>query len=196
MSHSRDILASSENPNWRTPQWLFDVLHAEFNFGVDMAADAYSAKVVPWIGPGSPVLEDALCGVDWIEIARGDYLRPGTAIFLNPPYSQKLKLPIEPWVERAPQAGEAVPVVAILPYATQTAWWREHVYGPLYRATEIRRFPYRLQFDPPPDYTGKKATGSNVNSAIVIWSPVSRYFVEPWVPAERYWDPRPKKGTA
>lgn len=201
-SHNHDVQTSSENPNWGTPDWLYHALDSEFGFILDCAADAQSSKCFQrWLGPGSSLLEDALCGVPWAEVARSFYGNPPygvppvpierRALFVNPPYSNKLKMPIEPWVKLAAKAGESITTVAILPYATQTKWWAEFVYGPLYRAVQIRRFHYRISFDPPLD-SGKPKLNANVNTAVVIWSPLGQQIAEPWVPHEFYWDARPK----
>lgn len=39
-----DVMFSSKSDNWATPQWLFDQLHAEFDFTLDVCADAQNAK--------------------------------------------------------------------------------------------------------------------------------------------------------
>jgi phage N-6-adenine-methyltransferase len=182
------VLTSSVNPNWRTPSWLYEALAREFRFVLDAAADPESAKCAYWLGPGG-LLDNALCGVSWFEVARsvcfgGNEL----AIFLNPPYSRKLNLPIAPWVEQCALEGEQGTVVAILPFSPQTKWWRKFVVGDMHRATEIRKFPFRLKFEPPPDYVGD-ATGANVNSVVAIWKPTAEYQNGIWVPHERYWIP-------
>lgn len=184
VSSTHEALTSSINPNWRTPQPLYDVLHREFQFGIDMSANALDHKAPLWCGPGSPLgIEDALCGIPWHEIAASV---GATALFDNPPFCAKA--PIGPWVEQMALAGEHVTMVGVIPFSPQTRWWRTFIWGTLYRAHEIRRFPHRLKFDPPPDYVGD-APGANVNTVIVIWRPVSSLYLEPWVPIERYWDP-------
>lgn len=194
MSHAHDVLTSSTDPNWRTPQWLFDALHREFGFILDCAADAGTYKVRDWLGPGSHILEDGL-GVPWVEVVDTLADMPGAdrsdrvALFVNPPYSQKLKMPIEPWVKMAAEAGERITTVAILPYATQTKWWADYVYGSLYRAVQIRRFHCRISFDPPIG-SDKPKLNANVNTAVVVWSPLGQQIAEPWVPHEFYWNVR------
>lgn len=201
-THASSVLSSSKNPNWRTPRWLYNALHIEFGFALDAAADAESHLAQFWLGPGGE-LDDALCGVDWGFILRSLPRGAGHAIFVNPPYSVKLMndrtqpddvrraMNIAKWAEVCAQTslGGGYTVVGLFPYATQTRWWREYIEGTIMCATEIRKFPFRLKFDPPPDYDGK-ATGSNVNSAIVIWKP-GIYFPKPWAPFLRYYDPRP-----
>lgn len=204
-THASSVLSSSKNPNWRTPKWLFKALDDEFCFLLDAAADRDCSLASNFLGPGSSFLEDALCGVSWssvfdeIQSSEAIWAR---AIFVNPPYSVKLMhdktqpddvrraMNIANWAKVCEEtAAEGITVVGLFPYATQTKWWREYIENEKGGATEIRRFPFRLKFDPPPDYDGK-ATGSNVNSAIVIWKP-TQLFRGPWAPFTRYYDPRP-----
>lgn len=214
-THSRQILASSENSNWRTPKWLGQALHREFGFVLDAAATADDRICdLPFLGPGSQWLEDGVCGVSWWDVAGAIHYQSELerrAIFVNPPYSLKRysesikagtpdrSMLIETWAEQAANDGMRGTVVGVLPYSPQTDWWRSYVESPnpKHRAVEIRRFPFRLQFEPPPDYTPKaredgtpgKASGANVNSAIVVWSPLAQEFGEPWQPPSRYWVP-------
>lgn len=41
---NKEVLFSSNSDEWNTPQWLFDMLNAEFNFTLDPAATQFSAK--------------------------------------------------------------------------------------------------------------------------------------------------------
>jgi hypothetical protein len=212
-SHNHDIITSSENPNWRTERWLVQALDREFGIILDAAADLTNRVIADgrFLGAGSDLLENALCGVPWWDVVRSVYVGheggagPVTggapwwarAIFCNPPYSRKQNLPIEPWVKQMATEGLEGTVIGVLPYSPQTAWWRTYVQGQQgeedgqpyshLKATEVRKFPFRLKFDPPADYTGK-ASGANVNTAIVIWR-AQNGFVEPWIPYERYWVP-------
>jgi phage N-6-adenine-methyltransferase len=212
-SHAHSVLTSSVQPNWRTPTPLFDRLNKEFRFDYDLAADAANRLCPQWFGPGGEV-EDAL------ELTM---LTPGTVGFLNPPYSVKLAnalgkeikalgsqvcdlglrarkraLEIENWAAWAwGLSFHGATIVAVLPAAIQTEWWRKSLYQgqPIddsgyywHRASEIRIIPHRVQFDPPP---GVEATGgATVNTAIVIFRPFNDAFVEPWAPQWRYWDYR------
>lgn len=167
-------------------------LMSEFDLVLDAAADPASAVCPMYLGPGG-VFEDAL-KISWWDIV----LNPsrGAAIFCNPPYSRKQNMPIEPWVHAMARAGRDGIVIGVIPYSPQTIWWRTYVEGQTddtgqphahLKATEVRKFPFRLAFDPPPDYVGK-ASGANVNTAVVIWRPSSA-FLEPWAPFARYWCP-------
>lgn len=202
-SHNHDVITSSENPNWRTPRWLVAALDREFGIVLDAAASMVD-RVIPdghFLGPGSELLDNALAGVPWWDIVKSVYLGcvplPNRAIFCNPPYSRKQKMPIEPWVKMMAETGRDGTVIGVLPYSPQTEWWRLYVEGhsdpdsgqpySTLKATEIRKFPFRLKFEPPPDYKGD-ASGANVNTAVVIWKPGIDY-IEPWAPFQRYWIP-------
>jgi len=71
------------NDRWITPPEIFNPLMAEFNFDLDAAADAETARVHPF-------LDNSL------EVDRW----PGERIWLNPPYGRML----DPFVRRAQQA--------------------------------------------------------------------------------------------
>jgi phage N-6-adenine-methyltransferase len=189
IEHDRVTLAKSEDPNWRTPALLVQALFAEFPLAIDLAACADDAICEEWLGPGSPrLVPDALALEHWA------HLIPEYAYgFLNPPYSRKLKLPIEPWIERCwKTARSGRGVVAVLPAAIQTVWWQDFVWDGTYDSTqslcadEIRFMPHRVSFEHP---EGEKSSNANVNTAIVIWRP-ARPFVGPWTPHVRYWSYR------
>lgn len=184
IEHDRRTLGKSDEPHWRTPSPLVDLLFREFPITIDLAACAEDTICAEWLGPGcGDAIEDALQYEHWADLI------PEHGVgFLNPPYSRKLKLPIEPWIERCHHtaaAGRAV--VAVLPAAVQTNWWMDYVWNG--QADEIRFFPYRLSFDAPAHDPERTSSNANVNSAVVIWRP-ARPFVGPWTPHVRYWSYR------
>lgn len=207
-SAAHPILTSSDEPNWRTPAWLREALDREFGIWLDAAADSGESSVQPnglYLGPGSPSgcvdgLDNSLTWADWARAMGpaywGEHLPgPAPVLFCNPPYSRKLKMPIEPWIKRMAIEGRSSTVIGVLPFAPQTQHWRRYVVGHEFRATEIRLFPFRVKFDPPPGYATKaqdgKTHGANVNTAIVIWKPTDEYpRALPWAPLQRYWVPR------
>lgn len=217
--HSR-VMHSSEEPNWRTPPALCGTLDREFRFTWDLAADEASALCTNYLGPGSPHGTDAL-DVDWWTFLGSDQ-----AGFLNPPYSRTLasayatgKLrgaphPIDPVKARALlieswaakcwyESRQGCTVVAVMPFAPQTDWYRQYVYGHIWdegqpaedapadgfwgwsghAAMEERRLPHRINFLRP---DGTSADSAGVNHAIIVWKPNPGY-IGPWQPAVRYW---------
>ncbi len=69
---------TSGNAVWETPPAVFAKLHAEFNFEIDLCADAKRALCPIWFGPGSRFHTDAH-EAPWIHFGK-------TVAFCNPPY--------------------------------------------------------------------------------------------------------------
>lgn len=188
LEHDRQIIHSSEDPNWRTPPACFQALHAEFNFSLDLAASRNDNLCSLWFGPDhvSTSCQDSL-KVEWAS-------QPGRTGFLNPPYSKKLKMPIGPWLEKCWNESQAgATIVAILPFAPQTEHYRRFVYGIGtdgiwlgHAAREERRLPHRISFLRP---DGSSAGNAGVNSVIVVWKPKFGT-VGPWTPHSTYWSYR------
>ena len=101
---------SSDNSEWTTPQELFNNLDDIFTFDLDAAATAENSKCTLWLGPGSPIAEDAF-SIDW----------KGT-LFLNPPYGRSIKK----WIEKAYMSSieNDATVVCLLPARPDTAWFQ------------------------------------------------------------------------
>lgn len=116
---------SSATDEWPTPQYLFDALHSEFKFTVDVCATSANAKCRRFYTR----LEDGL-QQDW----RRD------RAWMNPPYGEV----IARWVGKAfTTAQEGGLVVALVPARPDTAWWHDYVL----RAAEIRFLRGRLKFE-------------------------------------------------
>ena len=120
---------------------------------------------------------------------------------MNPPYSRGDSKadppipaePIEPWIVKAHlESMKGVTVVGVLPFSSQTQWFRDYVYGhitkdtgfPFHAAMEVRVLPYRVTFIDPD--TKEPAANAPGNTCIVIWKPNPGY-VGPWQPTVRYW---------
>ena len=115
-------LYTSESGDWETPQALFDVLHAEFGFDLDVCATKETAKCSRFFSPKDNGLTQEWRGVCW----------------MNPPYGDE----IAEWVGKAHQsAADGATVVCLVPARTDTAWWWNHC-----RFGEIRFLPGRLRF--------------------------------------------------
>ena len=71
------VLFSSRSDEWETPQDVFDSLHAEFNFEVDLAATYENRKCERWWDKD----DDSLSYPWYAHADRG---------WLNPPYSRSL----------------------------------------------------------------------------------------------------------
>lgn len=151
----------AESDLWRTPQPLFDALHAEFGFHIDLAADASNRLCEFWLGPGSELGEDALTR-NWRGVAAegwGGY--PHLWGFINPPYSQEL---IKQFAERlVDETREGFNVAALLPDTHDTQWYRH-----LRWASEIRRIPHRVPYL---KADGTTKAGAMFPSCVAIFRP-------------------------
>ena len=107
---------STRTDDWSTPQALWDELDAKYAFGLDVAADAGSARC-DYLGPDhpDPARRDALRFDSWAPLAAG------RTIWMNCPY----KVPgIERWLRRAlTTSRDGVTVVALLPASVGAKWW-------------------------------------------------------------------------
>lgn len=120
--HTLTVMGSSASDEWPTPQALFDALHAEFGFELDVCALPHSAKCARYFTPQDDGLAQDWSGVCW----------------MNPPYGQT----IGEWVAKAHDAGRrGATVVCLVPARTDTRWWWEHC-----RHAEIRFLRGRLRF--------------------------------------------------
>jgi phage N-6-adenine-methyltransferase len=113
---------SSQTDLWATPQDLFDALHREFNFTLDVCATADNAKCEKFYTPADDGLAQSWTGTCW----------------MNPPYGRQLGL----WMEKARDAAsKGATVVALVPARTDTRWWHDIV-----QRVEVRFLPGRLKF--------------------------------------------------
>ena len=136
----------------RTPRSLFDPLHEEFEFTLDVAASA----------------DNALC--DRFYDLESDGLSSswhGERVWCNPPYSA-----IGPWVDKMLRSNAQLVVMLLPANRTEQAWWQDYI-EPLRRAGKIEtRFQRgRLRFDTPDhDYMAQpKGNRPPFGVVLVIW---------------------------
>ena len=135
---------SSATDVWPTPQSLFDELHHEFGFTLDVCALAANAKCPAFFTPEMDGLAQEWTGVCW----------------MNPPYGRS----IGRWMEKAfTSAAAGALVVCLVPARTDTAWWHEFVT----KASEVRFLRGRLRF-------GGAEASAPFPSALVIFRPPPR----------------------
>jgi site-specific DNA-methyltransferase (adenine-specific) len=126
-------LFSTGKDDWETPFELFDALHEEFGFTLDLAANAQNAKCARWVGPGglAPDLLAYTVGAD----ERG---------WMNPPYSRAQAN----FVAKAATCGALV--VALLPARTDTRMFHRYIWDEKVRrprtGVEVRLLRGRLRF--------------------------------------------------
>lgn len=120
------VLFSSKDEVWATPQDFFDKLNEEFHFTLDPCALPENAKCAKYFTPEDDGLQQ-----NW----------GGEIVFCNPPYGRK----IYDWVNKAYNESmkEGTTVVMLLPARTDTKWFHEFIYN---IAREIRFVKGRLKF--------------------------------------------------
>lgn len=126
---------------WATPPEVFNPLHAEFAFTLDVCAKASNAKVPRYFSEGDNGLLQS-----W----------SGERVWMNPPYGRE----IYPWTRKARDCGALV--VALLPASTDLAWWHDDVVG----RAEVRYLRGRVRFLTDGPY---RASGFFA-SVVVIWN--------------------------
>mgnify|MGYP003663486655 CR=1 FL=1 len=144
-------LFSSASVEWATPQNLFDVLHGEFDFVLDAAAQESNTKCLDFISPS----QDGLA-CEWVAM-----MGYAGAVWLNPPWGRA----VGKWVAKAFEQSckHRLPVVCLLPANTDTKWWHDYVM----HATQVRFIKGRLKFVRDDGHTGPCPTGA----AVVVFTP-------------------------
>lgn len=150
-----------------TPPWLFDALHAEFDFGLDAAATADNAKVPLYCGPdcANPARRDGLTA-SWHDVLLDAYgeLKP---VWLNPPYSRGS---IWRWTQKATaELAVGVTSVILLPADTSTRYFHEFVLQ-----HEHRFLRTRLKFEGAPLDRHGKLPPAKFGSVVVVLRLTSR----------------------
>jgi site-specific DNA-methyltransferase (adenine-specific) len=170
----RTAIYASDSANWRTPPKLIEKLVDEIGvpFSWDLAATKASAVAASYCGPDHEH-----------DYQRNGLHFPGSMplsgrrltlapAWLNPPFSRRFKLPIEPWlqlcVRLSGHAGDPFrwTVYALIPSRTDTVWWHRLV---LPYASEIRSIKGRIRFLD--DATGEPRSSAPFPSALVVYRP-------------------------
>jgi len=147
------VLFSSKSDEWATPQDLFDALHKEFDFELDLAASRDNAKLPAFYsGIGG-------CSTDepWSLQSRG---------FCNPPYSRGLQGKFI--AKAAAERLKGFLTVMLLPARTDTKAFHAHIYDAskwqAREGVEIRLLPGRLKF-------GGATASAPFPSMVVVFRP-------------------------
>jgi len=118
-----DVMFSSDNITWETPQDLFNKLNNEFNFETDVCALPFNAKCSNYYTPDMDGLSQEWKGSCW----------------MNPPYGKEIGL----WMKKAYEESlKGSIIVCLIPARTDTKYWHDYCM----RATEIRFIRGRLKF--------------------------------------------------
>jgi phage N-6-adenine-methyltransferase len=102
----------SAKQDWETPWELFNQLHAEFAFTIDVAASNDNAKCSRFL-----TKQDDAMLISW---------GMGERCWLNPPYGEVAGYSLERWVRRASsEAANGNLVVMLIPARTNTNWFHD-----------------------------------------------------------------------
>lgn len=135
---NKALMFSSQSDEWYTPQDLYDRLHAEFDFQIDLAATAENKKCSAYYD-----MHDDSLAQDWMN-ALGQRKRG----WLNPPYSRGLCAKFI--AKAAEERRKSFLTVMLLPARTDTKAFHAHIYDAekwqAREGVEIRLLPGRLKF--------------------------------------------------
>jgi site-specific DNA-methyltransferase (adenine-specific) len=147
------LMFSSRSDEWSTPKDLYDRLHAEFDFEVDLAATIDNRKCERWWEKD----DDALTWPWHVHADRG---------WLNPPYSRGLCAKFI--AKAAEERRQGFLTVMLLPARTDTKAFHTHLYNAETwqprPGVEIRLLPGRLRFS-------GSANAAPFPSMIVVFRP-------------------------
>lgn len=123
---NKELMFSSKDMTWSTPQDFYDKLHSEFNFNLDSCCEIHTAKC-----PEFFTKEDDGLTKDWA----------GKTVFCNPPYGRELGVWVEKCYNEAQKPGTTV--VMLIPSRTDTQYFHNYIYK---KAGEVRFIKGRLKF--------------------------------------------------
>ena len=103
-----EVMFSSKNTEWGTPQWLFDELDSIYHFETDVYATPENAKCKRFFTKEQDGLKQEWTGVCWC----------------NPPYGKGITVE---WVKKAYESRAKT--VMLLPVRTDTKWFHDYIVG-------------------------------------------------------------------
>lgn len=134
-----DLMFSSKDQTWETPQDFFDKVNKEFNFNLDVCAVPETAKCSKFFTPENNALIQKWDGVCW----------------MNPPYGRE----IIKWIAKAyNESLNNNTIVCLIPARTDTKYWHNYCM----KAKEIRLIKGRLKF-------GNASNSAPFPSALIIF---------------------------
>lgn len=142
---NKEVMFSSKDNSWGTPQYLFDELNKEFEFTLDPCANDNNFKCKKYY-----TKEDDGLNKNWIA----------ETVFCNPPYGREIKKWVKKCYEESRDSDTTV--VMLIPARTDTSYFHEYIYG----KAEIRFIRGRLKFT---DNKGKIRDAAPFPSMIVVF---------------------------
>lgn len=106
---NNELMFSSKETTWATPQDFFDRYDAIYHFETDVCALPENAKCARYFTPEMDGLKQEWTGVCW----------------MNPPYGRE----IGKWIKKAYESARdnLATVVCLLPARTDTAWYHDYI---------------------------------------------------------------------
>ena len=144
---NKELMFSSKEEKWQTPDDVFNKLNGEFNFTLDPCCQHDSAKCGKYYTP----VENGLLQ-SW----------EGETVFVNPPYGRSLKT----WVRKCHNEAtkDNTIVVMLIPSRTDTSYFHDYIYN----KSEVRFLRGRIKFVNP--VTKKQKDSAPFPSMIVIFN--------------------------
>lgn len=143
-----NVMFSSRNMSWCTPQDLFEKLNNRYHFTLDAAASDINAKCKAYFTKENDGLSQS-----W----------KGHTVFCNPPYGRE----VGKWVKKAHDeyVENKVTTVLLLPARTDTSYWHDYIFGVDAIVCFLRG---RLRFT---DEDGNSTNSAPFPSALIIYDP-------------------------
>jgi hypothetical protein len=121
-------LFSSNEIRWLTPKDFFEVWRDKYNINLDVCASPGDEIHPRFIAPaGTTPITGALnpIAIDGLVTEWSNYLKPGEAAWMNPPYGRDIKY----WVNKARREWELnkVVTVCLLPSRTDTKYFQNDI---------------------------------------------------------------------
>jgi phage N-6-adenine-methyltransferase len=153
---------------FETPQWLYDVLDAEFGFGLDAAATGECHKCEVYLTPEQDALKQ-----DWKAASRGK------AVFLNSPFHRDM---LPAFVEKAySESQRGLEVACIPPFFKSYQWFRDYVWA----FGEMRQIQGPVVFDgfgpKAKKHAGNIAGPQSFDTVVAIFRPNQKGFSGPYI---------------
>jgi phage N-6-adenine-methyltransferase len=108
----KDILFSSSRSDWETPTSLFNILNNIFKFSLDACASQSNTKCKLFIDEKQNCLK-----TNWESLLINS---DSKSVFINPPYSSGLLLPIFKKIKE--EATKGLTIVVLVAARTETQW--------------------------------------------------------------------------
>lgn len=144
-----------KDPSWRTPDALWEQLHAEYGFNLDVAASVDNTKLSSFFDASMDALSRP-----W------DHAGAPARVWCNPPYNPKGE--IERWLQKGlREATRGVFSVFLVPMSSSVGWFNDLVIP----YAEWHSFRGRVAFvDPVP---GHERMSPKQDNLLVIFDPQS-----------------------